>query len=217
MDHGPESADRIEKDGKLERARKALERMKEEMDRSKKRIRDGDITFKPRKHKKLRKLNYNVEKEDWGAEMKELEALEEKERVEGRFLDSNLTEATINTKGLKQQKIKIWTWLEISALKILKELADKAVEEKDRQTEESDIEESLNWILTTTDEDITEDWKTLLPESRATEESTTSAMAPTSITSSAPIAAASEELKKKYINKKKQRYIIFIFKDIRIL
>ena len=117
----------------------------------------------------------------------------------------------------KQQKIKIWKWLEISALKILQKLADKAVEEKDRQTEESDIEESLNWILTMTDEDIPEDWKTLLPESKATEESTTSAMAPTSITSSAPIAAASEELKKKYINKKKQRNINFFFKDIRIL
>ena len=51
MDHGPESYNRMEKEGKLEMARKALERMKEEMDRSKKRIRDGDIPTKPRKHK----------------------------------------------------------------------------------------------------------------------------------------------------------------------
>ena len=100
--------------------------------------------------------------------MKELEALEENERAEGRFLDSNLREATINTKGLKQQKIKIWTWLELSALRILKELADKAVEEKDRKIEESDIKESLNWILKMTDEDIPESWKIHLPEGKAT-------------------------------------------------
>ena len=76
MDHRPESYNRMAKDGKLEMARKALERMKEEMDRYKKRIRDDDITTKPRKHEKLRKLNYNLEEEDWGAEMQELEALE---------------------------------------------------------------------------------------------------------------------------------------------
>ena len=126
-------------------------------------------------------------------------------RAEGRFLDSNLREATIITKGLKQQKIKIWTWLEISALRILKELADKAVEVTDRQTEESDIKESLNWILTMTDEDIPECWKIHLPEGKASEESTTTAMAATSITSTAPIAAASEELKKKNITKRKEK------------
>ena len=94
----------------MEMAGKALEKMKEEMDRSKKRNRDDDLTAKPRKQKIMRKLKYNLEEEDWGTEMQELEALEEKERADGRFLDSNLREATINTKGLKQQTIRIWTW-----------------------------------------------------------------------------------------------------------
>ena len=91
------------------------------------------------------------------------------------------------------------------------------MEEKDRQTEESDIKESLNWILKMTDEDIPESWKIHLPEGKATEESTTTAMAATSLTSIAPIAAASEELKNRNIKKKKQRNINFFFKDIRIL
>ena len=82
--------------------------MKEEMDGSKKRNRY--LTAKPRKQKIMRKLKYNLEEEDWGTEMQELEALDEKERADGRFLDSNLREATINTNGLKQQTIRIWTW-----------------------------------------------------------------------------------------------------------
>ena len=146
----------------MEMARKALERIKEDMDKSKKRNRHSDMTTKPRKQKKMMKVKYNMEEADRAAEQ-ELEALEEKERADGRFLDSNLREATINTMGLTQQKMKIWKWLEISALRILKELADKAVEEKDRQTEESDIKESLNWISTTTDEDRPEGWKIHLP------------------------------------------------------
>ena len=39
--------------------------------------------------------------------MQDMETLDEKEKVDGRFLDSNLREATICTKGLKQQRIKI--------------------------------------------------------------------------------------------------------------
>ena len=89
-------------------------------------------------------------------------------------------------------RLSYWTWLEISALKLLKELADKAVEEKYRQTEESDIKESLTWILTMTDEYIPEGWKIHLPEGKATVESTTTAMGATSITSTAPIAAANK-------------------------
>ena len=41
-DHGPEAANRMENDGKMEMARKALEKMKEEMDKSKKLNRDYD-------------------------------------------------------------------------------------------------------------------------------------------------------------------------------
>ena len=66
--------------------------------------------------------------------MQELEAHEKKEGADGRFLDSNLREATICTKGLKQQRIRIWTWLEMAALRLVKELADKAVEEIDKKT-----------------------------------------------------------------------------------
>ena len=113
-DHGLDAANRMEKEGKLEMAKKALKKMQEDMDKSKKRDRDDDTTpttsSRQRKQKKMRKLKYKIEEEDWGKGMQELEALEEKERADGRFLDSNLREATICTKGLKQQRIKIWTW-----------------------------------------------------------------------------------------------------------
>ena len=68
----------------------------------------------------MRKIKYKKKEEDWGERMQEMEALDEKEKAVGRSLDSSLREATVCTKGLKKQRIKIWTWLEIAALWVVK-------------------------------------------------------------------------------------------------
>ena len=77
--------------------------MQEEIEKSKKQDGDDETTSRPRRKDE----KYKIQKEDWGKRMQEIEALDEKERADGRFLDSNLREATICTKGLKQQRIKI--------------------------------------------------------------------------------------------------------------
>ena len=62
---------------------------------SKKRNRDKEETTKKRKNKKKRKLKCEMEEEDCGNDMEELEALEDRASTSCRFLDYNQREATI--------------------------------------------------------------------------------------------------------------------------
>ena len=66
-----------------------------------------------------------------GCEVEDLERLEVAKR---RFLDSNLKEVVV-TNGMKQMRIQIWSWLEITAMELVKDQAEEVVEEENRKEE----------------------------------------------------------------------------------
>ena len=72
--------------------------------------RKGKIASPKRKKKKMKKLKHQQVEEDWGLVDGELEVLEGREEARTRFLQSDLSWASI---GSRQTRIRIWSTLEL--------------------------------------------------------------------------------------------------------
>ena len=68
----------------------------------------------------MKKLKHQQVGEDWGLEEGELEVLERREEASTRFLQSDLSWASI---GSKQTRIRIWSTLELEARKVVIEMS----------------------------------------------------------------------------------------------
>ena len=55
--------------------------------------------------------------------MNDLERLEAQNSAKLRFLEANLTKAVISSSGKTQTRIRIWSWLELLALEVMKAVA----------------------------------------------------------------------------------------------
>ena len=104
-----------------------------------------DINKKHGKCRRMKKLKHSVEEDDWGCELKDLESIELLEIARSRFLNSNLKEAMIPTKHNSQTTIRIWSWLEIAALEVLKAMMNEVVDIVTEKEELENIRANLIW------------------------------------------------------------------------